>query len=456
MAARSWFEHVGVIADRGRAVLNLPGGRQSRDARQLCERLLAQRGEAAGIALASDLVDEINAMDGRKTADFLRLLAASFAPDPAGLDRAIERWRAERDVAATLQLQAASEPPRQELFRRLNMAPGGTRTLVNLRASLLGLNPDPDLEALDFDLRHLLSSWFNRGFLQLQEISWETPAAILERLIEYEAVHAIQGWADLRLRLAEDRRCYAFFHPALPGEPLIFVEVALSHGLATAIGPVIDARRKVGSTKNADTATFYSISNCQKGLRGISFGNFLIKQVVSELSAALPGLKTFATLSPVPGLAASLVDEEDSDGFTDARLRALIGDQADELNRLAAAQGSTLRDLLTAPAPRPERVNKALKRLALAYLTRQRRSGRSAADPVAHFHLANGARLEQINVDADLSEGGHGSCGVMVNYLYEPERLEFNHERYVETGEVVTGRSLNTAQKRVQAAWSAR
>jgi malonyl-CoA decarboxylase len=453
---QTWLEQVTSIAERGREILSrTPAGRRPETTEALCDRLLAQRGEALGIALASELVAAIQAMDEDQTGRFAHMLVARFGADPDRVEGAIERWRSRRDAESLRGLMAAAESPRQELFRRLNVAPGGTQAMVDLRARLLGRLPEEhELQAVEADLHHLFSSWFNRGFLRLEEINWHTSAAILERLIRYEAVHQIRGWDDLRLRLAADRRCFAFFHPALPDEPLIFVEVALTRGLAAAIGPLIDPLRAVASSSAADTATFYSINNCQRGLRGISFGNFLIKQVVEGLSADVPWLKTFATLSPLPGLRQAVENPESPDGFTEARLRALIGEKGDELRRLTGAEDPlrALRLLLASPSPRPAPVQTVLRRLALAYLLQVRR-GKRVADPVGHFHLSNGARLERIDLDADASERGRASYGIMVNYLYEPERLELNHERYVETGEVATARALVGDSRRVATAW---
>src|SRR5919204_2911632 len=413
MQTPTWLDQVGHIAERGRAILNLAApGRRTRSWEQLCRRLISQQGEASSIAIASALVEAIDEMTPAESERFLHMLAERFSPDPETVDAAIERWRNSRDAKSLQELGNSVEPPRQELFRRLNIAPGGTRVLVNLRARLLDLLPAaPELEFVDADLRHLLGSWFNRGFLKIEEISWQTPAAILERLIRYESVHQIRGWEDLHRRLAADRRCFAFFHPSLPEEPLIFVEVALTRGLAGAIGPLIDPQREISDPQSADTAIFYSINSTQAGLRGISFGNFLIKQVVTGLSARLPRLRRYATLSPLPSFAAALR----------ARGKAGLADEH---------------------APHSEAARRELERLALAYLLQARTDGR-AADPVANFHLANGARLERINSDADLSEHGRQSWGVMVNYLYEPDRLELNHERYVERGEISLSRDLS-------------
>lgn len=457
MSPPSWLEHVTGVAERGRAMLGRGGGtHNTANLAATCDRLIARRGEASGLALATEVVRALERMNNAETADFLDVLAVSFSPPPAAVADAVARWRSDPTDDLVMALAMATEAPRQELFRRLNMVGGGAAALVKLRGHLLDLLPTrPHLRAVDADLRHLLSSWFNGGFLQLEQISWGTPAATLERLIAYEAVHEIHGWDDLRLRLAEDRRCFAFFHPLLPGEPLIFVEIALTRELPTAIAPLLDASRPIADARAAHTAVFYSISDCQPGLRGISFGNFLIKQVVRELSAELPGLRTFATLSPVPGLARAVADRGDAEGFTDERLRALIAGHHDELRRLASYSDEmeAFSRLLQAPAPHAPVVARLAGRLALAYLLHVQVRGR-VADSVAHFHLSNGARLERINPDADLSLRGRQSHAVMVNYKYEPQRLEANHERYVRSGHVPTAASLGGEIKAVDAAWS--
>jgi malonyl-CoA decarboxylase len=455
---RSWLEHVGLIAERGREVLNLTAsGRARARPGDLSRRLLAQRGEASGLALASELVRRLSAMDPGELDAYLEMLAADFSPDPREVRRAVERWcSAEGDVDALLALAATVEPPRQELFRRLNMAPGGTAAILRLRARLLELLPQrPHLRAVDADLRHLLHSWFNRGFLRLEAIDWRSPAALLERLIPCESVHRIRGWEDLRRRLEPDRRCFAFFHPALPDEPLIFVEVALTRGLATAIAPLLDPGRPPAEPAQATAAIFYSINSCQPGLRGISFGNFLIKQVVDELSAELPNLTTFATLSPLPRFAETLRCSG-PEGFTAARLRALLGDQAAVLHRRAGTSDPAAAVEWALPRADLDRATaRALRRVVLAYLT-EVRVGNRVLDPVAHFHLSNGAHLECIDLGADRSAKGlRESHGVMVNYVYDLDRVELNHERYVGSGVVATSRSLASERARVQAAWRA-
>jgi malonyl-CoA decarboxylase len=333
-------------------------------------------------------------------------------------------------------LERVTEPPRQEVFRRMNMAPGGTATLLDLRAEILDrMKTDRPLAAVDHDLVHLLSSWFNRGFLELRRIDWRTPAAILEKLIAYEAVHEIHGFPDLKRRLERDRRCFAFFHPVLPDEPLIFVEVAFVNDMPSEVAPILALESAVGDPRRARCAVFYSITSCQPGLRGISFGNFLIKQVAQDLHAELPNLKIFATLSPIPGLRAwarkSLMPGGTvvADGDPNAPLLRLIADG-------------------TAFPPPAQR--ESLEGLAAWYLTREWREGH-AADSVARFHLGNGARLERVNWLADTSARGLAqSFGLMVNYVYDLGDVEKNHEEYVNHHKVMCSSAVERLAKQVE------
>jgi malonyl-CoA decarboxylase len=392
-------------------------------AKQLAATLLSQRGEASGAQVARELHHVLRTLDADDRHNFQRYLAREFQPDEAALRAAAERYLAATTAEAAAALARASDPPRQELLRRMNMPSGGTGALIAMRSEITAhLHDEPELKLLDADLRHLLASWFNRGFLELRRIDWQSPAAALEKLIAYEAVHEIKGWDDLRRRLAPDRRCFAFFHPALPGEPLIFVEVALVQGLATAMPPLFaretDEEAARAQAARADTAIFYSISNCQNGLRGISFGNFLIKQVVEELQAEFPQLKRFSTLSPVPGfrrwLMQRLADGSDPD-------TALVP----ELERDGWWHDLAQSEKLRAP----------LLRLCARYLTR-RPSIR--IDPVARFHLGNGARLERVNwLGNDAPRGIQESFGIMVNYLYDHDSIENNHEAFVRDGTIV-------------------
>ena len=392
----------------------------------LAEALLSERGEASGAIVARELHDGLRSLGAEDRLAFYRFLAANFRPDADPLRTAAEAYLADGSAAAAARLAKAADPPRQELLRRMNMSPGGTAALVAMRRELLGhLGREPVLKLLDADLRHLFASWFNRGFLELRRIDWQSPAAVLEKLIAYEAVHEIQGWDDLRRRLAGDRRCFGFFHPALPGEPLIFVEVALVEGLAAAVQPLLArddgdelaARERAART---DTAIFYSISNCQDGLRGVSFGNFLIKQVVEELRAELPQLTRFSTLSPVPRFRRWLEKRLAAGDTPEAALLALLKTEGWWQD---AAQTEALR--------RP------LLRLCATYLTGAG-GPKGFADPVARFHLSNGARLERVNWLGNVAPRGiQESYGIMVNYLYDPKTIEANHEAFAQDGTVV-------------------
>jgi malonyl-CoA decarboxylase len=392
-------------------------------AKRLASTLLSQRGEASGALLARELHGVLRALDAGDRHGFQRYLATEFQPDPAALRIAAERYLANTTAEAAAALAQAADPPRQELLRRINMAPGGTGTLIAMRSEITKHLPrEPELKLLDVDLKHLFASWFNRGFLKLRRIDWQSPAAVLEKLIAYEAVHAIKGWDDLRRRLAPDRRCFAFFHPALPGEPLIFVEVALVAGLATSMQPLLsqDVEEDTAQAAGADTAIFYSISNCQDGLRGVLFGNLLIKQVVEELQAEFPKLKRFSTLSPVPGFRRWLTQRLAADRTPDAAL----------LPKLA-------RDGWWHDPEQSEPLRAALMRLCAIYLTRRPSPG-NRIDPVARFHLGNGARLERINWLGNIEPRAiQESFGIMVNYLYDYDTIENNHDAFVRGGTIV-------------------
>jgi len=327
------------------------------------------------------------------------------------------------------------------LLRRLNRAPDGTQTIVRMRERLLEhAKSKPGLKAVDADMQHLLGSWFNPGFLELHEITWSSPAQLLEKIIQHESVHAIDGWDDLRRRLQPDRRCYAFFHPQLPGEPLIFVEVALVNGIAKEVGPLLDKKSEALEAKKFKTAIFYSISNCQPGLKGVNLGNFLIKRVAERILQEIPSVKTFCTLSPVPGL----------NRWLDALPGSLTLEQlADKKDRTAAAVkllmpgGETWTKRATAgwqPTTATAEEKTALMRLCFVYLSKQVHS--TAGDSVAKFHLANGAELHNINWAADLSKKGLAqSSAIMVNYLYELNDIESNHEKFLKKT-VVYSKSL--------------
>lgn len=418
------------VADRGRALIGIDRfvGSRGRSIEQLCEDILSGRGEASGMALAQAVLSAWERLDSAGRRAFFAVLKEKFGPDHARLDQAIEAYRKDPTPAAIAALHVAAEPRRQELLRRLNLAPDGTQVLVRMRESLFeAMAGDPELKAVDDDFRHLFGSWFNRGFLVLRRIDWRTPANVLEKIIRYEAVHEIHGWDDLRRRLEPaDRRCFAFFHPQLVDDPLIFVEVALTTAIPRSIGEVLQTERDVLPAPEATTAVFYSISNCQEGLRGISFGNFLIKQVAEDLKRELPGLDTFVTLSPVPGFARWLertLDEIDNLKLTE-----------DERMELARPAGETIS---LDEATRAKR-DKLIGQMAAQYLLRARNPAGRVIDPVARFHLGNGARLERINVGGNLSSRGlREAHGVMVNYRYDLDEIETNHEAFATRNSVV-------------------
>lgn len=388
-------------------------------------------------------------------------------PDETTLRQAAQNYLEAPSPERATQLSKAADPPRQELLRRLNMADGATATLVAMRKELRSyLRTEPDLWPLEYDLHHLLFSWFNRGFLKLRRIDWQTPAATLEKLITYEAVHEIQGWDDLRRRLAADRRCFGFFHPSLPGEPLIFVEVALVKGLATSIDALVgkqyDEKIAHENESLADTAIFYSISNCQDGLRGISFGNFLIKQVVAELNKELPQITRFATLSPIPGFRRWMKKY-----FFEQRTPALIELlQDEEKQAIREADGKQTEDAIDALSHlldsddwwkddvKIKALHQPLVRLCAAYLTTPQESDLTPTDPVARFHLRNGARLEAINWLGNMTPHAiEQSFGLMTNYLYEPNEIEANHEAFEHDGTVPHSAAVAALLQSSQLPW---
>jgi len=403
-----------------------------------CKKLLSESGEAAGVSLAKMTLDLYRELDKKDHPRFFAALLAEFSPDPMQVLAASKAYAAGPSAANLAQLSITAEPPRQELLRRLNRAPGGTATILRMRERLLELKPEQrELDAVDWDLRHLLSSWFNPGFLQIVRVDWRTPAYLLEQIILHEAVHEIRGWNDLRRRLEGDRRCFAFFHPALPDEPLVFVEVALMDRMADAVPPLIDAQATSNDPSRATTAVFYSISNCQPGLRGVSLGNFPIKNVVDVLSREFPRLKMFCTLSPVPGFTAWLSPLLKAGDTSQSK------PMAQALKVVASKLGTDVVKVASDPENAVERLvplKEPLLQLCASYLLHRADGSEPAQDPVARFHLHNGAKLERINWLADISKKGlRESLGLMVNYLYEPRSIEGNHEKFVR-GEIVASR----------------
>src|SRR5262245_22995224 len=426
------------ISERGRALL--AGDRRgeasarSESLVELCEDLLSGRGEASGVALAREILGRYSALTIGPRIAFFEALAQRFGTDTERMERAIDAWRAAPTDATAADVHAASEPRRQELFRRLNLAPGGTEALVRMREQLMdSLDHREDLRAVDDDFVHLFSSWFNRGFLVLRRIDWSTPAIVLEKIIRYEAVHEIRDWEDLRRRVdPPDRRCYAFFHPALVDEPLIFVEVALTREIPGAIAPILSDKREPVEPQRATTAVFYSITNCQRGLAGVTFGHFLIKQVVEEVSRALPRIANFVTLSPAPNFAAWLNHER-----TNEASLALDEDDREALSALARADW--WKDPTIAAA-----VREPFLRAAAWYYLRARNGRGQPADSVARFHLGNGARLERLNWLGDTSSRAlQQSYGLMVNYLYDLDYIEQNHEAYAQQHAIVAASAVS-------------
>ncbi|MGI9310311.1 MAG: malonyl-CoA decarboxylase [bacterium] len=428
-----------------------------------CEALLSGRGEATGLALAQDILERYAKLPPADKHAFFAEAARRFGVDEDALREALAAWREHDDDDGDGDgddhgdprlIHRASEPRSRELIRRLNRAPGATRALVAMRADLLqAAKHDAALKQLDNDFRDLLASWFNRGFLELRRIDWSSSAEVLEKIIAYEAVHAIAGWDDLRQRVAApDRRLYAFFHPAMPDEPLIFVEVALTDSIPGAIAPILAQQRKMLAPSAATTAVFYSISNCQAGLRGVSFGSFLIKQVVEELQSELKALKHMVTLSPAPGLRRWALEEcaRGDDGMLSATQRAVLralevgdgdgsGDGGNDHDKSDANANKT------PSAASPEKV---LPEVAARYLCKAKSPRGRPLDRVARFHLGNGARIEQINAAGDDSTRGRESAwGVMVNYRYDLAAIERNHEAFANEGKIVTSTGVKRLRK---------
>ena len=372
--------------------------------------LISNKGEVTGMTLARQIISNYREMKWEEKLDFFNILAYDMDIDASQVKIALKNYSETPSKASYGCFMIAAEPKRQELLRRLNQLPGSTADLVLMRKDLLQFTKEnPWLGALDLDFKHLFISWFNRGFLVLRPINWRSPANILEKIIKYEAVHSIDSWDDLRRRLEPvDRRCFAFFHPSMPDDPLIFVEVALTNEISNSIQNILMDRRKTLELNEVNTAVFYSISNCQQGLAGISFGNSLIKQVVKDLSTELPYLTKFITLSPIPKFTYWL------DNIADPYLLK----------------------------------NQNLQQLAAYYLTEEKDDNATPYDPVAKFHLSNGAEIHALHLDADISDNGMAqSGGVMVNYLYDISAIESNHEKYTNENEIPMSSNIrNLAQ----------
>ena len=403
-----------------------------------CRRLLSVRGEANGPLLARQIAQRIDDLSDEQRTRFFDRLASDFSPDPQAVLAAAQAYADAPDAAHLDPPDAAGRAAAPRAFpapqprarrHRGHRAPAP-------RAAGTAAAPARSWRVVEHDLLHLLSSWFNPGFLEMRKVDWNSPAQLLEQIIHHEAVHQIDGWDDLRRRLQPDRRCFAFFHPQLPDEPLIFVEVALLPEMAGAIAPLIDKRSAPLPAEQFKVAVFYSISNCQPGLRGVSLGNFLIKRVAEFLKRELPQLRTFCTLSPIPGLMAWLHRPDARRRSADRGARAGA--------RCAAACGGDLaawrQAARLAGARRRQRTTRCGGWRRTTWCTFPRRPH---GDPVARFHLDNGARLERLNAQANLSAKGlKESAGLMVNYLYDLAKIELHHDRFAH-GEVAHSRAVS-------------
>jgi malonyl-CoA decarboxylase len=410
------------------------------------KRLISERGESNALSMADDVVINYRKLTKDQYVSFFTFLFEKLNPQGDVVLKAAQNFAADSSARNYIQLQKVSESRRQEFFRRLNRASQGTAAVVEMRRDLLQLlDKKPELAAVDFDLRHLLSSWFNPGFLKMHRVDWKSPAEVLEKLIKHEAVHAIDGWDDLRRRLQPDRRCFAFFHPQLPSEPLIFVEVALLPEIPTIIAPLVDKKADVvDQVSQFKVAVFYSISNCEPGLRGVSMGNFLIKRVAEQLHAEFPGVKTFVTLSPIPGFIDWVAAGANlGDGIPSERLKPNLKMARDAALVVLKLESHSWAERLAGgwhPDLASEKEKEALLTLASIYLGLAS-TGRDG-NPVAKFHLGNGAKLHLINWAGDLSRKGlRESAGLMVNYLYDLGSVEDNHERFA-NGEIVYSKAV--------------
>lgn len=406
-----------------------------------CDNLIREEGQSISVRIATQAINRFQRMDQKHRIEFYEHLATHYNPEIKHIEEALGQYRNDQSPENLVALVKTVEPPRQELLRRLNRAPNGTAAIVQMREEILPhMKSYPALHAVDADFEHLLSSWFNPGFLRLEKIDWMSPAHLLEKVIQHEAVHAIDGWSDLRRRLQPDRRLFAYFHPALQGEPLIFVEVALLPEMPAAMLPLLDRTKPTDlESKHYKVAAFYSISNCQPGLKGIHLGNFLIKRVAEQLKKEFPAIKTFCTLSPIPTLTKFLRHTPiwDTQRFDQKQIQRLNHDHESIRDSLQTKADSALN----------QTASDKLKRLCAAYLSQTSLADLVPSDPVAKFHLNNGAQLERINPEADMSaKGRRESLGFMVNYRYELDKVEERHERFV-AGEIACGTSVKALLK---------
>ncbi len=425
--AKNIFES---IADAGENFLDLTGlrGTPPQKLINLCEDLISHKGVASGIALAREVVSRYQALDADEKLDFFRELNKNICPDIPGIKKAAGEFVQSPDEKSLKKLSDSLKSNRRKLFSRMNMAPKGTQAIVDLRRDLMKLIPNhPELKSIDDELRVLLATWFNPGFLVLQRIDWDTEASILEKIIRYETVHNIENWNDLKQRLVENRRCFAYFHPALEDEPLIFVEVALTKGISNSVQAILSD--KDHNIEKRDTAIFYSINNCQRGLRGIPLGNFLIKMVATEIARELPAIKTCSSLSPVTGFSEWILQKLDSDDSH------IFGKDKEMIKLVRKPDWHKDPEAL-------KLLKKPLMKACAYYLINEKENGKPM-NTVARFHFGNGAELYRINWMGNTSPYGlDRSFGLMVNYLYDLKHIESNHENYIRHGELAVSKSV--------------
>ena len=396
----------------------------------LCDDLISNKGAAFGITVARDITELYQTLSIENRLLFFKKINEKYKPSFTRVNEAIDAYKTSQNEKTLSDLFKVSEGKRRELFRRMNMAPNGTSSVVALREDLLKtLEDHKDLRALDDDLRHLFRAWFNPGFLKLEKITWDTKAAVLEKIIKYERVHQMKDMNELKRRLGEDRRFFSYFHPALEDEPIIFVQVALTKGLGKSIQELM--KPSIGDQKKNDTATFYSISNCQEGLSRVTLGNFLIKRVVYEIQEELPNIKNFGTLSPIPGFA---------DWFSylkDSKIKSILANLSDQDLSFLKSQDLKIGD------GRIIANKEAIIKLVSHYIINEKNEKGLPINDVSRFHLGNGAIVDDIIINANISEVGFKrSYGIMVNYLYELKNIEKNHEDYVNNKKVILSDKL--------------
>ena len=420
------------IADAGKQLFNKKDIKKNDldSILSLCDDLISNKGAAFGITVARDITELYQTLSTDNKILFFKSINEKYRPSFTKVNEAIDVYKNSQNEKTLSDLFKVSEGKRRELFMRMNMAPNGTSIIVSLREDLLKiLKENRDLVSLDEDLKHLFKSWFNPGFLKLKKITWDTKAAILEKIIKYERVHHMKDMNELKRRLGEDRRFFSYFHPALEDEPIIFVQVALTNGLGRSIQEIM--KQSSGDEKKYDTATFYSISNCQEGLSRVTLGNFLIKRVVYEIQEELPHIKNFGTLSPIPGFVDWFSYLEES------KIKNILGNIKNQDVMFLKSKDLKIGD---------KRIidnKEAIIKLVSHYIVNEKKSDGLPVNDVSRFHLGNGAIVEDIIINANISDiGFKRSFGVMVNYLYELRNIEKNHEEYMNKKKVILSDKL--------------